>query len=52
MFPEDHKDKEGQPFWSGPKRAPSPVKFDQNDPLHVHFVAAYSNMLAFILGIP
>jgi ubiquitin-activating enzyme E1 len=33
-FPADHKDKDGQPFWSGPKRAPSPIKFDPNNPLH------------------
>jgi len=35
IFPEDHKDKDGQPFWSGPKRAPKPIPFNPNDPLHV-----------------
>jgi ubiquitin-activating enzyme E1 len=28
IFPKDHVDKEGQPFWSGPKRAPSPIPFN------------------------
>jgi len=51
IFPEDHKDKEGQPFWSGPKRAPHPVFFDANDPLHAHYVTACANLLAFTLGI-
>lgn len=52
MFPEDHKDKDGQPFWSGPKRAPHPIVFNPQDPLHVHFVAACANLIAFTLGIP
>ena len=29
MFPEDHKDKDGQPFWSGPKRFPVPLSFEK-----------------------
>ena len=52
MFPEDHKDKDGQPFWSGPKRAPSPVPYDSTDPLHAHFITAAANLLAYNLGIP
>lgn len=52
IFPEDHKDKDGQPFWSGPKRAPSPIRYDPNDPLHVHFVTSCANLIAFTLGIP
>jgi ubiquitin-activating enzyme E1 len=52
MFPEDHKDKEGQPFWSGPKRAPHAIFFDPTDPLHAHFVTACANLLAATLGIP
>lgn len=52
IFPADHKDKDGQPFWSGPKRAPSPIQFNPNDPLHVHFVTAAANLIAFNLGIP
>ena len=52
IFPEDHKDKEGQPFWSGPKRAPAPIPYNPNDPLHIHFIVAVSNLLAYNLGIP
>ena len=28
VFPIDAKDKEGNPFWSGPKRAPGSIEFD------------------------
>jgi ubiquitin-activating enzyme E1 len=52
IFPEDHKDKDGQPFWSGPKRAPSPIKFNPEDPIHAHFVSACANLIAYTLGIP
>ena len=30
-FPPDYKTSEGQPFWSGPKRCPKPIKFDPSD---------------------
>ena len=46
IFPLDAKDKEGNPFWSGPKRAPSPVEFDAQNPLHLSFVVSYSNLIA------
>ena len=39
-FPKDSKTASGQPFWSGPKRAPDPLKFDPNDPTHYGFVLA------------
>ena len=51
IFPHDHKDSSGHLFWSGPKRAPNPVYFNPNDPLHVHFVTACANLIAFNLGI-
>ena len=51
IFPHDHKDKDGHPFWSGPKRAPTPVAFDPSDPLSVHFVTAAANLIAYNLGI-
>lgn len=38
MFPLDHTDKDGQLFWSGPKRAPTAFPFNPEDDLHVHFV--------------
>ncbi len=52
MFPEDAKDKDGQPFWSGPKRYPSPQSFDSSDPLHVKFVVAAANLIAYTIGVP
>jgi ubiquitin-activating enzyme E1 len=51
IFPKDHKDKDGNPFWSGPKRAPDAINFDPSDPLHAHFVTATANLIAFTLGI-
>jgi len=52
IFPHDAKDKDGNPFWSGPKRAPSPVFFNPHDTLHASFVASCANLIAFNLGIP
>lgn len=52
VFPIDHKDKSGQPFWSGPKRAPSPITFDLSNPTHLNFVVCYANLIAVALGIP
>jgi ubiquitin-activating enzyme E1 len=52
IFPHDAKDKDGHPFWSGPKRAPTPISYNPNDPLHALFVASTANLIAFNLGIP
>ena len=46
-FPKDSKTSSGQPFWSGPKRAPDPLRFDANDPTHYTFVLAGANLRAF-----
>ena len=46
-FPKDSKTSSGQPFWSGPKRAPDPLTFDVNDPTHYTFVLAAANLRAF-----
>jgi ubiquitin-activating enzyme E1 len=51
IFPKDAKDKDGQPFWSGPKRAPSPVKFDSSNEKHLSFIVSYSNLIAAALKI-
>lgn len=50
-FPPDSKDSSGQPFWSGPKRAPTPQVFDPTDPVHVSFVTATANLVAYTLGL-
>ena len=37
-FPVDSVTSTGNPFWSGPKRAPTPLVFSVDDPLHFEFV--------------
>ena len=51
-FPRDAKTKEGNPFWSGPKRAPTEQVFDAGNPLHVNFIVPMANLIAANLGIP
>lgn len=46
-FPKDAVTSSGQPFWSGPKRAPDPLKFDPSNPTHMAFVVAAANIHAF-----
>mmetsp|Transcript_25166 Transcript_25166/g.28982 ORF Transcript_25166/g.28982 Transcript_25166/m.28982 type:complete len:175 (+) Transcript_25166:2006-2530(+) len=51
MFPEKHKDESGNPFWSGPKRYPKPIDFDQTDELHLDYIFAGANLIADCLCI-
>ena len=51
MFPIDHKNNDGQPFWSGPKRAPSPIVFDSSNDTHVTFVQCFANLISEALDI-
>lgn len=51
-FPPDQVTSSGQPFWSGPKRCPTPLVFDVNDPLHLDYVYAAANLRAAVYGIP
>ncbi|EAL72486.1 ubiquitin activating enzyme E1 [Dictyostelium discoideum AX4] len=50
-FPKDMVTTTGTPFWSGPKRAPTPLKFDVENPLHLEFIVAAANLRAFNYGI-
>lgn len=50
-FPKDTLSSSGTPFWSGPKRAPDPLKFDPNNPTHFGFVVAAANLHAFNYNI-
>lgn len=50
-FPRDSVTSSGQPFWSGPKRAPTPLKFDSSNPTHLGFIIAAANLHAFNYGI-
>ncbi|KTA96506.1 Ubiquitin-activating enzyme E1 1 [Nakaseomyces glabratus] len=50
-FPADAKTSTGEPFWSGSKRAPTPLVFDVNEPDHFHFIVGAANLRAFNYGI-
>jgi ubiquitin-activating enzyme E1 len=50
-FPKDSVTSTGTPFWSGPKRAPSPLAFDTSNPEHISFIKAAANLHAFNYGI-
>lgn len=50
-FPRDMITSTGTPFWSGPKRAPTPLKFNPEDPLHMDFVVSAAQLRAVNYGI-
>lgn len=50
-FPLDQVTTTGSPFWSGPKRPPTPVVFDPQDPLHLDFVVSVANSRAINYGL-
>ncbi|TPX07669.1 uncharacterized protein E0L32_010667 [Thyridium curvatum] len=50
-FPKDSVSSTGTPFWSGPKRAPDPIKFDPSNPTHFSFLVAATNLHAFNYNI-
>ncbi|KAB8627246.1 hypothetical protein FH972_026079 [Carpinus fangiana] len=50
-FPKDSTTSSGQPFWSGPKRAPDALKFDIDNETHFSFVEAGASLRAFNYGI-
>lgn len=50
-FPKDSNSSSGTPFWSGPKRAPDPLKFDVDNPTHYSFLVAAANLHAFNYNI-
>lgn len=51
-FPADYVDpKTGAKFWSGPKRAPVPLRFDANDDGHFAFVDAAAHLAANTFGV-
>jgi len=50
-FPPDSKTAEGTPFWSGTKRAPTPLEFNFNDPLHRDFIIAAAHLRAAMFNL-
>lgn len=50
-FPRDAVTSTGAPFWSGPKRAPTPVNFDAEDRMHMDFIIAAANLRAENYGL-
>lgn len=50
-FPADATTSTGAPFWSGAKRAPTPLVFDINNEVHFHFVVGAANLRAFNFGL-
>ncbi|KZT12539.1 ubiquitin activating enzyme [Laetiporus sulphureus 93-53] len=50
-LPKDAVTSTGQPFWSGPKRAPDALTFDPNDPIHLQFIIAAANLHAYNYGL-
>lgn len=50
-FPADKVQPGGALFWSGAKRAPTPLTFEVTDPLHMEFLQAWALMRAEPYGI-
>lgn len=46
MYPLDKTLKDGRPFWSLPKRPPSPIHYDENIETHRKFIAACACLIA------
>ena len=51
VYPLDAKTEEGAPFWSLPKRAPTPLVFDAEHMLHLQFVTAMACLRAVIFKL-
>jgi len=49
-FPVDPKDG-SKPFWTFPKRAPTPLMFNLSNDLHLGFVATLASAAAALLGL-
>ena len=50
-YPSDHQTKDGKPFWTLPKRPPTPLTFDMNDELSVQFVSTLAYLRANMFGL-
>ncbi|KAF8311823.1 ubiquitin activating enzyme [Clavulina sp. PMI_390] len=50
-LPRDAVTNTGQPFWSPPKRCPSPLKFDPENAIHLGYIIAAANLHAYNYGL-
>lgn len=50
-FPADQVTASGAPFWSGAKRAPTPLQFDPTDSVHLDYVRSSADLRAFNYGL-
>jgi len=50
-YPQDAKDNQGNPFWSGTKRFPQSAHFNAEEPVHLEFVMSTANLLAVNFGL-
>lgn len=50
-FPRDAVTSSGALFWSGPKRAPTPLVFNPESELHLSFISAAANLHAYNYGL-
>ena len=46
VYPLDKVDKENKPFWTLPKRAPTPQVYSSKNELHRNFISSYACLLA------
>jgi len=51
QFPPDHVTEQGEPFWSGTRRRPTPTPFDPSNEAHMKFVAAAARLRAQTLRL-
>ncbi|XP_029456602.1 ubiquitin-like modifier-activating enzyme 6 [Rhinatrema bivittatum] len=47
-FPLDTRLKDGSLFWQSPKRPPSAIQFELNDPLHINFILSSAKLFAAV----
>eukprot|EP00826_Nyctotherus_ovalis_P041086 TRINITY_DN4102_c0_g1_i8.p1 TRINITY_DN4102_c0_g1~~TRINITY_DN4102_c0_g1_i8.p1 ORF type:complete len:443 (+),score=158.67 TRINITY_DN4102_c0_g1_i8:69-1397(+) len=52
VYPPDSKTKEGQLFWTLPKRPPHSTSFDAKSPLHADFIVAVASLFAHTWSVP
>jgi ubiquitin-activating enzyme E1 len=51
-FPLNHQRSNGTPFWGGPKKPPTVIKFDVNNKKHLAFIRHASHLKAEIHNVP